>query len=92
MKLVTIKSDKHKYSKEQIQTIFDLLNQNEDTITQIANRVNMSNRKVKQLRYINNKGVNKDKELLLQERYLISSIESSIKYRIKNQKKGDNKK
>jgi len=86
MKLIEIKSSIHKYSKDQIEQVFDLLNKKTDIKT-ISDVSKLSKRQIKKLRYINNKANQKEKSMLLECKYLISSIERNIKIRIKNQKK-----
>jgi len=86
MIFVKIKEKKHRYLKEQIETVCNLLDINKP-ISEISKASNLSNRQVKKIRYIHKNANQKEKEMLLECKYLISSIERNIKIRIKAQKK-----
>jgi len=84
--LVIAKNKKHKYSKDQIINVFKMLKNNIE-VEEIAAQNNMSNRRVKKLRYILKNADNSEIKLLLSGKFLISSIEIMTKKRVKLEKK-----
>jgi len=86
MELIEVKADKHKYTKQQIKKVMELLDK-QIPISEIAEQVGFSNRRTKKIRYLHNKANQDELDLLFQCKYLISSIEKSVKKRISNNKK-----
>lgn len=84
--LVLTKIKKHKYSKEQIINVFKMLQKNIE-VQEIAAQNNMSNRRVKKLRYILKHADSSEIGLLLTCKFLISSVEKMIKQRVRLDKK-----
>jgi hypothetical protein len=84
--LVLAKIKKHKYSKEQIINVFKMLQKNIE-VQEIAAQNNMSNRRVKKLRYILKHADSSEIGLLLTCKFLISSVEKMIKQRVRLDKK-----
>jgi hypothetical protein len=84
--LVFAKIKKHKYSKEQIINVFKML-QNNIEVQEIAAQNNMSNRRVKKLRYILKHADSSEIGLLLTCKFFISSVERMIKNRVRLDKK-----
>lgn len=84
--LVLAKIKKHKYSKDQIINVFKML-QNNIEVQEIAAQNNMSNRRVKKLRYILKHADSSEIGLLLTCKFLISSVERMIKNRVRLDKK-----
>jgi len=76
-KLIYAKIDKHKYTLEQINQAIELLKNNTD-IEKISDATNMSNRRIKTIRWILNKGSEKHIELLKTTKYIVSSIKNQI--------------
>ncbi len=89
-KLIYAKIPKHKYTLEQLDKAIELLKQNENDIENISNLTEMSNRRVKTIRWILKKGSESDIELLRTTKYIISSIKNQINLNKKLLKKVKN--
>ena len=84
--LMITKIKKHKYSKDQIINVFKMLKNNTE-VQEIADQNNMSNRRVKKLRYILKYADSSEIGLLLSCKFLISTVERMIKRKVKLDKK-----
>jgi hypothetical protein len=79
--VISTKSQKHSYSKQQITKAVELLlNKNNTDLNEISEITNLAKRKLKMIRYILNNSIDKSiMNLLFTCRYLISSLENIVK-------------
>jgi DNA invertase Pin-like site-specific DNA recombinase len=75
--LIYAKIAKHKYTPEQIDIVIQMLEEGK-SVDEIAKFINMSNRRVKTIRWILNNGTDTHIKILKDAKYIISSIKRQI--------------